>query len=481
MVCSTSAVAGIIRGNARTTSAGIGRAIGVFRRMGVLKYHFNYTSCEHIVHTRSCVHRLVLEQKSVDDVRVVCVDDVIRHDRVRKWRQRLSEVTSEDEEVLHCRSHRPKHMPRQVTPEMEERIVVLREALSVQLNRKAGPRTIAAWLHKEAQRWEGVILPSSTTIWRILRRRQYIFTPVVQPRHPFERPAPGIHWEIDFCTASRQSPEAPDKQQNALEILNVIDRGSSAHIDSQPSTQFDAETALLSIATTLHKQGIPRCITYDRDPRFIGSQSTDGFPSAFTRFLLCLGCAVDILPPRRPDLKPFVERFQRTLKEECLKKYHPETTDSAKDALRQYCHWYNHERPHQARDFADEPPVLRLPPSLRLPRLPEQVDPDAWLVHYDQHSWRRHVDRRGTIQLWKYAYYVGQFYANQTVRVRLDAHSRLLSVEISRSAVKIIPLKGLYGQMLDFQSFLGFMCDEARSEWKHHLWRQRLKTNPSSL
>jgi hypothetical protein len=80
MVCSTSAVAGIIRGNARTTSAGIGRAIGVFRRMGVLKYHFNYTSCEHIVHTRSCVHRLVLEQKSVDDVRVVCVDDVIRHD-----------------------------------------------------------------------------------------------------------------------------------------------------------------------------------------------------------------------------------------------------------------------------------------------------------------------------------------------------------------------------------------------------------------
>ena len=43
---------------------------------------------------------------------------------------------------------------------------------------------------------------------------------------------------------------------------------------------------------------------------------------------------------------------------------------------------------------------------------------------------------------------------------------------------KSIPLKGLYGQILDYQDFLGLMSGEARSEWKDYLWRQRLKAAP---
>jgi len=135
-----------------------------------------------------------------------------------------------------------------------------------------------------------------------------------------------------FCTIARQSPEAPDKKENALEVFNVVDKGSSAHMDSQASVQFDAEHVLLSMAETLRLQGIPRSITYDRDPRFIGSQATDGFPSAFTRFLLCLGCVVDILPPHRPDLKPYVERFNRTQKVECFTQ-HPPTTSAEATAV----------------------------------------------------------------------------------------------------------------------------------------------------
>ncbi len=229
------------------------------------------------------------------------------------------------------------------------------------------------------------------------------------------------------------------------------------------------------MAATLHKHGVPRCITYDRDPRCVGSQSTDGFPSAFTRYLLCVGCAVDILPPRRPDLKPFVERFQRTLQEECLEKHHPQTSAEATTCLPPYCQWYNQERPHQGKDLHDQPPQQRFAQGPVLPRLPEQVDPDAWLEHYDQRCYRRHVDSSGTIQLWTYSYYVGLAYANQTVLVRLDAPQRLIHVEVGKTLIKSIPLKGLYAQVIDYQDFLGFMGDEARSEWKDYLWRQRLK------
>ena len=399
---------------------------------------------------------------------------------VRKWRKRLAQVSPDDDQVLYGQSHRPKHSPRRVSTALEERIIALRVTLSEQYNRKVGARTIAAYLKREAAQWAEGVPASSATIWRILRRRQYIFVPVQRDKQPFERPEPWVHWEIDFCTAAKVSPEAPTKQHNGLEVFNVVDRGSSVSIDSQPSAQFDAEQALLSMAATLLKQGVPRCITYDRDPRLVGSQSTDGFPSAFTRFLLCVGCAVDILPPRRPDLKPFVERFQRTLQEECLSKHRPTTAAEAAPHLATYCHWYNQDRPHQGRELHDQPPYRRAAQGSPLRRLPEQVDPDAWLAFYDKRCYRRHVDSSGTIQVWKHTYYVGMAYASQTVLVRLDAPQCQLHIEVGKRLIKSIPLKGLYGQTVDFQYFLGLMSDEARSEWKDYLWRHSLKGIPKA-
>jgi len=394
---------------------------------------------------------------------------------VRKWRKRLQRAGPADEHVLRGESHRPKHIVRRVTEAVEERIIALRVALSEQYNRKVGARTIALYLKREAAQWAEGVPASNATIWRILRRRQYIFVPVQREKQPFKRPEPGVHWEIDFCTAAKVSPEAPDKQQNGLEVFNVVDRGSSASIDSQPSAQFDAEQALLSMATSLQRYGVPRCVTYDRDPRFVGSASTDGYPSAFTRFLLCMGCDVDILPPRRPDLKPFVERFQRTLQEECLRKHQPTTAAETTTCVTPYCRWYNQERPHQGHGLQGQPPGYWLARAVSLPRVPEQVDPDAWLAAYDQRCYRRHVDSSGTIQLWKNTYYVGLAQRNQTVLVRLDAPQRQLHIEVGSTLLKSIPLKGLYGKRVDFQLFLGLMSDEARSEWKAFLWRQTLK------
>ena len=251
---------------------------------------------------------------------------------VRKWRPQLMTSHPDDETILNSQAHRPKRIIQKVSPALEDHIIALRFNLSEQYHRKVGSRTIAAYLKRERLQDETVVTLSSTSIWRILRRRQMILVPEPPDKQPLVRPDPGQCWEIDFCTIARHSPEAPDKKENALEVFNVVDKGSSAHMDSQASVQFDAEHVLLSMAETLRLQGIPRSITYDRDPRFIGSQATDGFPSAFTRFLLCLGCVVDILPPHRPDLKPYVERFNRTQKVECFTQ-HPPTTSAEATAV----------------------------------------------------------------------------------------------------------------------------------------------------
>ena len=393
----------------------------------------------------------------------------------RKWRKRLGQAEANDEAVLHCLSHRPKTIARQVSEAMEERIVQMRQTLSAEYNRKVGPRTIVARLRKDPPEGEGIVPTSTATIWRILRRRHAILTPSSPPKQPFDRPAPGVQWEIDFCTAANQSEEAPDKQKNALEVFNVVDRGSSAVINSLASAHFDAEAALRTMDSTFRADGVAHCVSYDRDSRLVGSQSTDGYPSAFTRYLLCVGCGVDILPPRRPDLKPFVERFQRTLKEECLSKERPANSAEANTVIPPYCRRFNLERPHQGDVNRDQPPGLLLAQAVALLRLPEHLDPDAWLAHYHNRCYRRHVDSHGAIQLWKQTYYVGTAYLNQTVLVRLDAQQRQVHVEVGHARVKSIPLKGLVGHELEYQDFLELICDEARSEWRTYLWRQRLK------
>ena len=147
-----------------------------------------------------------------------------------------------------------------------------------------------------------------------------------------------------------------------------------------------------------------------------------------------MGCEVDILPPHRPDLKPFVERYQRSLKTECLNKHHPATAAEANEVIPAYTSWFNQVRPHQGRDLHDQPPAQRLAQAAPRAAVPEIVDPDAWLTHFHQRHYRRHVDSRGTIQLWKYTYYIGQAYANQTVLVRLDAVRQMIYVEVGRTS-----------------------------------------------
>src|SRR5689334_7210740 len=83
---------------------------------------------------------------------------------VRKWRKRLEQAAPGDERALNSQSHRPKTNPRRVSPQVEHRIIELRVALSEQYHRRAGARTIAAYLRQEAATLAGVVPTSSATI-----------------------------------------------------------------------------------------------------------------------------------------------------------------------------------------------------------------------------------------------------------------------------------------------------------------------------
>jgi transposase InsO family protein len=74
----------------------------------------------------------------------------------------------------------------------------------------------------------------------------------------------------------------------------------------------DAEALFEVVARFFCQHGLPGMLTFDNDPRLVGSPAGRDFPSALVRFLLCLGVIPHVIPPHRPDTNAYVERFHRS-------------------------------------------------------------------------------------------------------------------------------------------------------------------------
>ncbi len=61
------------------------------------------------------------------------------------------------------------------------------------------------------------------------------------------------------------------------------------------------DPAFEAVVHFLRKYGLPAMLTFDRDPRWVGSSSGRDFPSAKLCFLLCLGIEPNVCAPQRED------------------------------------------------------------------------------------------------------------------------------------------------------------------------------------
>jgi hypothetical protein len=61
------------------------------------------------------------------------------------------------------------------------------------------------------------------------------------------------------------------KRQHGVEVLNVIDEGTSVLVDAQVSAHFHAETTVEAVADLFVRQGLPQVVRMDRDVRFVGA------------------------------------------------------------------------------------------------------------------------------------------------------------------------------------------------------------------
>jgi len=389
---------------------------------------------------------------------------------VKKWRRRLKLAEPDDRRVLWSQSRRPQRLQHKVTPALEMKIVSLRDDPPEGLKRTPGCDAIHYYLQNAAEVKQGELpLVCPKTINRILHKYHRIIKPSPRQHTPLLRAAPMQEWEIDFKDVVTAQDEASDKRMHQVETLNLVDCGTSILVANPVRLDYNAETVIADLLNVFAGQGLPKRVRFDRDPRFVGSPQSRDFPSALARFLLCLGVEPDICPPQRPDKNPFVERYNRTYKYEAILIYRPQTLQQTREMNQTVHYHYNYQRPNQALSCGNQPPCLVLAEWPRLPRLPQRVDPEAWLDRLDGQTFVRRVNASGGVKLDKHYYYVGRHLKGHHAALHMDAAQRSLQVEYQHEVIKTIPLKGLVGRTMPLEDYVAYIRQEAISEWRRYL------------
>jgi hypothetical protein len=266
--------------------------------------------------------------------------------------------------------------------------------------------------------------------------------------------------------------------EHIFEFFMVADRGTSRLVYVEGGYGYRAESALEALYKLFLLNGLPQRLRFDRDPRLWGAWSRDSYPSPMVRFLRVLGIEPVVCPPRRPDLKPIIERLVYTFKHEHLSKAAPQNLAEALDACETFPHYYNSQRPHQGRACGNRPPDEAFPVLPTLPQLPQKVLPNAWLESLHRRVFQRRISSEGTMQIDRHLYYLGREFAKQAVSVLVDVREREFVVMDGQRVLKKLPIQGLYGPEMDFFEFFKRIQEEAHYvDWHYQsLWQKLSET-----
>lgn len=387
----------------------------------------------------------------------------------RKWVKRLKSVKKQSYEMYRSESRAPKTNPRKTQEPVKDVICELRETLSEEYHRPAGPRLIKHYVRRDKTLKEaGYFIPvSSATITKILRERGYIVDPPKHIRIPLALCDPMEEWEMDFCEIRLVD--------GRFEFFLVVDRGTSRVIHIEGCEGYRADTALMAIYRLFLFNGLPKRLRFDRDPRFVWSWTADSFPAPLIRFLHALEVEPVICPPRRPDKKPHVERCVGTFKHEWLDRFSLNTMADCYEASESFPHYHNTERVHLGRACDGRTPDEAYPNLPKLPRLPDNVQPNKWLTVQHGRVFRRRIRSTGVVQIDKHTYYVNHKLAKRPVLIHLDGHNRCFRVTLEGKPLpNVLPIKGLHDEELALLDYLKHLQEEALSiaHYRHMMWMQ---------
>jgi transposase InsO family protein len=231
-----------------------------------------------------------------------------------------------------------RRIPNRTPAQIEDRVVALRKRLTED-GFDAGAATIQSYLQRD-----GGPVPSTSTIWRILRRRGFVTPqPHKRPRSSwkrFEAALPNECWQSD-ATHWRLADDTE------VEIINVIDDHSRVCIASRAVPVTSAANLVEVFRSAWGTWGFPASVLSDNGNAYTTWHR--GGPNAFQRELLARGIRFINSRPYHPQTCGKVERFHQTLKLFLTRQDPPSTIAELQAQIDRFVAHYNNARPHRAR------------------------------------------------------------------------------------------------------------------------------------
>jgi transposase InsO family protein len=276
------------------------------------------------------VRQLIAQIEDLRSINVsrFAVQHAIHRDSVYAIHKRCK---AEGEAGLVPRSRAPKRVANRTSGTVEDLVVGLRKEL-VDAGLDAGAETIHYWLRE--RHGSQITVPSSSTIWRVLRRRGFV---VADPtKAPKRRPRSFVAeranecWQIDF-THWELADGTP------VEIIDIIDDCSRVVPRSLVTSRCTLATVWAAMTDAAQRYGWPERVLSDNGAVF---------GSTFAENLAAAGIAIGHSRPYHPQTCGKVERFHQTLKQR-LAVYPANTIEELQAIVDTFIDYYNHQRPHR--------------------------------------------------------------------------------------------------------------------------------------
>ncbi|WP_207782875.1 IS481 family transposase [Phytoactinopolyspora limicola] len=274
---------------------------------------------------------------AVPNVSVFCAEQGISRQTFYKWRRRFAE---QGVDGLAERSRRPLSSPAATPGQVEDEIVKLRKRLTED-GEDNGPEQIRWRLLREQP--TGVV-PSRTTIWRVLVRRGLVTpAPAKRPKSSLRRfvyARPNECWQSDW-TAWSLTDGTP------VAIAGTLDDHSRylAGLGCEPGDGTGPGVWAVMTAA-ISECGVPAMSLTDNGWVYSGYRR--GQQVAFETNLHALGTQTICSSPYHPQTCGKIERLWQTLKKWLRAQDPPTTLDELDALLTAFRHHYNHHRPHRA-------------------------------------------------------------------------------------------------------------------------------------
>lgn len=331
----------------------------------------------------------------------LCLDAQVTPKTFYKWVKRYR---AEGLDGLQERSRRPHRSPGQTPVEIEERIVRLRKELA-DAGLDHGPTTIQWHLGRVEPK---IVVPSVSTIYRILRRRGLVVPePRKAPRKDwrrFEASAPNEMWQIDAMNWTIAT--------GVVQVFNIIDDHSRVAVGSRAVLEATTEEAWATFSQATATWGLPARTLSDNGLCFSGKLR--GMEVYFEAQLRDAGIQPITGAPYHPQTTGKVERFQQTFKKWLRRQPLAANLGELQAQLEAFRAIYNFERPHQG--------IGRAIPIERWRATPAAGPASEPLAHPDYPSEQLygHVDGDGVVNTHAYRIHVGTEHEGRPATVITD-------------------------------------------------------------